>query len=178
MLVSVSSVCAELQLTPRMVEYEVDGITRQQLAFDDGTKTVTYQSPRSWLYFGTSTQLILRPPGKLDAEATVTRVPLSGSVSFDEEDIKRLVDDALERLPQGGEKNKVLSQEKNPLMIQGKETFLVTISYTLYGQQYARSILFLNRGDEQIRSQLTCREEDFKELQAVFLRSQFTWQNL
>ena len=64
------------------------------------------------------------------------------------------------------------------MLIQGKETFLVTISYAYYGQKYRRSILFLNRGNEQIRSQLTCREADFDGLQAAFFHSQFTWQNL
>ncbi len=63
-------------------------------------------------------------------------------------------------------------------MIQRKETFLIKLNYTFFGQKYGRSILFLNRGNEQIRSQLTCREADFKELQGAFLRSHYTWQQL
>ena len=150
----------------------------KRLAFSDGATTVTYQSPRGWEYSGNSTQLTLRPPNKTQAEATVTRVPLPQPGSFDEESLKKLVSEAIALLPKGSENINVVSQEKNPLMIQGKETFLVTLNYTLFGQKYARSILILNRGKEQIRSQLTCREADFKELQQAFLRSQYTWQQL
>ena len=59
-----------------------------------------------------------------------------------------------------------------------KETFLVTLSYNLHGGSYSRSILFLNRGSEQIQFQLVCRQADFKELQKAFLDSQYSWQNL
>ena len=174
----IASAHAELQLSPKVSEYELDGVKLKQLAFSDDGKTVTYQSPRGWDCSGSATQLTLRPPNKAQAEATITRVPLSQPGSFDDESLKKLVSEAAARVPKGSENISVVSQEKNPLMIQGKETFLLTFSYTFYGQKYARSILFLNRGNEQIRSQLTCREADFKELQRAFLASQYTWQNL
>ncbi len=139
---------------------------------------MTYQSPHGWDYSGNSTQLTLRPPNKAQAEATITRVPLSQPGNFDEASLKKLINEALVLLPKGSENINVVSQEKNLLMIEHKETFLITLSYTFYGQKYGRSILFLNRGNEQIRSQLTCQEADFKELHKAFLRSQNTWQNL
>ncbi len=169
---------AELLLTPKVAEYKADGATLKHLEFSDGGKTVTYQSPRGWDYSGNSTQLTLRPPNKAQAEATITRVPLSQPGNFDEESLKKLVSEAVALVPKGSENISVVSQEKNPLLIERKETFLITLSYTFYGQKYGRSILFLNRGNEQIRSQLTCHEADFKELHQAFLRSQYTWQNL
>ena len=174
----IGSLHAELLLTPRILEYEREGGKVKQLAFSDGVTTVTYQSPRGWDYSGSATQLKLRPPNKTQAEATITRVPLSQPGSFDDESLKKLVSEAVALAPKGSENISVVSQEKNPLMIQGKETFLITLSYTFYGQKYGRSILILNRGNEQIRSQLTCREADFKELQRAFLTSQNSWQNL
>ena len=174
----IASAHAELQLTPKISEYELDGITLRQLAFSDDGKTVTYQSPRGWDYFGSAAQLTLRPPAKAQAEATITRIPLSQPGSFDDESLKKLVSEAVARMPKGSENIAVVSQQKNPLMIQRKETFLITLSYRFYGQDYGRSILFLNRGNEQIRCQLTCREADFKELHRVFLASQYSWQNL
>lgn len=169
---------AELLLTPKVVEYKGDGATLKHLEFADGSKTVTYQSPPGWEYSGNSAQLTLRPPNKAQAEATITRVPLSQPGSFDEESLKKLVSDAVTQVPKGSENITVVSQEKNLVMIEHKETFLITLSYSFYGQKYGRSILFLNRGNEQIRSQLTCREADFKELHLAFFRSQYTWQNL
>jgi hypothetical protein len=169
---------ADLLLMPRVAEYKGDGATFKHLEFSDGGKTVTYRSPRGWEFSGNSTQLTLRPPNKGQAEATITRVPLSQPGNFDEESLKKLVSDSVALVPAGSENISVVSQEKNRVMIEQKETFLITLSYTFYGQKYGRSILFLNRGNEQIRSQLTCREEDFAELHRAFLRSQSTWQNL
>jgi hypothetical protein len=174
----IASAHAELQLTPRTSEYELEGGKFKQLAFSDGGKTVTYQSPRGWDYSGSATQLTLRPPNKAQAEATITRVPLSQPGSFDAESLKKLASEAVALVPKGSENISVVSQEKNPLMIQRQETFLITLSYTFYGQKYGRSILILNRGNEQIRFQLTCREADFKELHRAFLASQYSWQNL
>jgi hypothetical protein len=174
----IASARAELQLTPRVAEYKGDGATLKHLEFYDSGKTVTYQSPHGWDYSGNSTQLTLRPPNKAQAEATITRVPLSKPGSFDEESLKKLVSDAVAQVPKGSENISVVSQEKNLVMIEHKETFLITLSYAFYGQKYGRSILFLNRDNEQIRCQLTCHEVDFKELHRVFLASQYTWQNL
>lgn len=81
-------------------------------------------------------------------------------------------------MPMGSTHTQLISQEKNPLMIDRKETLLLTLTYNFYGQRYNRSILFLNRRKEQIRFQLACRQSDFKELQKAFLGSQYSWQNL
>jgi hypothetical protein len=169
---------ADLLLTPRVVEFQGDGATFKRLEFADDGKTVTYQSPRGWECAGTATQLMLRPPNKTQAEATITRVPLAHPGNFEEESLKKLVIDSIALVPNGSENISVVSQEKNRVMIERQETFLITLSYTFYGQKYGRSILFLNRGNEQIRSQLTCHEADFDQLQSAFLRSQSTWRNL
>ena len=168
----------DLLLTPRVAEYKGDGATFKHLEFSDDGKTVTYQSPRGWEISGNATQLTLRPPNKAQAEATVTRIPLLKPGNFDEESLKKLVSDSIALVPNGSENISVVSQEKNRIMIEHKETFLITLSYTFYGQKYGRSILFLNRGNEQIRSQLTCHQADFDQLQSAFFRSQSTWQNL
>ena len=47
-------------------------------------------------------------------------------------------------------------------MTERKETLLLTLTYSFYGHSYNRSILFLNRGKEQIRFQLACRQSDFQ----------------
>jgi len=174
----IASAHGELQLTPRLSEYKADGATLKHLEFSDGGKSVTYQPPRGWDYFGSATRLTLSPPNRPQAEATISRIPLSQPGSFDDESVKKLVSDAVAMVPKGSENNSVVSQEKGPLMIQGKETFLLTLRYTFYGQKYGRSILFLNRGNEQIRFQLTCHEADFNELHRVFLRSHYSWREL
>ena len=169
---------AELDLTPTLSEYELDGVKFKQLTFSDGSKTVTYSPPRGWDYSGSAAQLTLRPPGKSQAEAKITKVALSQPASFDEETVKKLVQKAIASVPPGSTDIQLVSQEKNPLKIERKETFLVTLSYSFYGNAYQRSILLLNRGTEQIQFQLDCRQVDFRELQTAFLGSQHSWQNL
>ena len=169
---------AGLDLTPKPSQYELDGAKFKQLSFSDGSKVVTYEPPRDWDYSGSATQLTLRPSGKSQAEATIKKVALSQPASFDEKTVTKLVQEAIASVPPGSTDIQLLSQEKNPLMIERKETFLVTLSYSFYGDAHKRSILLLNRGTEQIQFQLDCRQVDFRELQTAFFDSQHSWQNL
>jgi hypothetical protein len=173
-----ASAQAELQLVPSVDEFVLDGARLKQLAFRDGDRKVTYQSPHGWDYSGTATQLTLHPPHKLDAEATIATIPRTDQSPFDDEALKKLVADVIVLAPKGSSNVVVESQEKAPLRIGNRETFLVVISYSVLGNTYSRSILFINRGPEQIRCQLTCRSSDFKELQRTFLGSQYSWHNL
>jgi hypothetical protein len=174
----IASAQADLDLTPKLSQYELDGVQFKQLAFSDGSKLVTYAPPRGWDYSGSATQLTLRPPSKSQAEATIKKIALAQPASFDDGTVKKLVEEAIASVPLGSTDIQRVSQEKNPLRIERKETFLVTVIYNLNGAAYNRSILFLNRGREQIQFQLSCRRADFKELQAAFLDSQHSWQNL
>jgi len=174
----IASARAELQLTPSVVQYELDGVKLKQLAFSDGGKQVTYQAPHGWDYSGSADRLTLRPPNKLQAEAIIYKVSLQQPGSFDDATVKKLVDEMIASVPKDSTNIQIVSQEKNPLLIQRKETFLVTLTYDFYGTSYSRSTLFLNRGNEQIRFQLVCRQTDFKELQKAFMGSQYSWQNL
>jgi hypothetical protein len=169
---------ADLDLSPQLSQYDVDGVKFPRLVFLDGTKKVTYSPPRGWNYSGSTTKLSLQPPNTAQAEATVTKVALRQASPLSDEAMKALAAEALGSVPSGSTDVTLTSQEKNPLMIGGKETFLVTLTYTLYGVSYARSYLFLNRTTDQIRFQLVSRAAEFKALQKAFHDSLFTWQNL
>ncbi len=174
----IASARAELQLTPSVVQYELDGVKLKQLAFPDGPKQVTYQAPRGWDYSGSASQLTLLPPNKSQAEAIIYKVSLQQPGSFGDATLKKLVDETIASMPKDSTNIQIVSQEKNPLRIQRKETFLVTFTYDFHGASYSRSILFLNRGNEQIRFQLVCLQADFEELQKAFMDSQYSWRNL
>ena len=170
---------ADLQLSPKPVEHMLDGAKLTELAFSDGgSKSVTYKPPHGWECTGTSNQLTLRPPKAHQAQAIISKAPLPDPAEFNEKITQKLVDEAVAGVPKGSLNVTVVSREKNPLMIDGKETFLVVMSYNFYNEIYRRSILFLNRPGEQIRFQLTCHQADFDQLQKAFLRSHYTWQNL
>jgi hypothetical protein len=174
-----ASARADLQLTPKISETWADGAKIKFLAFSDGSgKDVTYGPPTAWEYSGSSTRFTLRPPNKPQAEGTIARINLSQPAVFDDETMKKLTAEVLASVPGGSTNVTLVSQQKNPLLIARKETFLVIISYTFYGENYQRSMMFLNRGNEQVRFQFVSRAADFKPLQAAFQRSHFTWRNL
>ena len=170
---------ADLQFTPKESAYELEGIKFKQLVFSDGTnKAITYAAPPGWEYSGSTTKLTLHPSKKPQAQGIFSKVNLNQPAVFDAVTTKKLTEEALTSVPQGSTNVAVISQEKNPLFINRKETFLVTISYRFYGERYERSMMFLNRGNEQIRFQLVSRASDFKDLQRAFLGSHCSWQNL
>ena len=170
---------AELQLIPRVADYDMDGVKMSRLVFSEGGgPEVTYTPPKGWVCSGATAKLTMQPKDKPQAEATITRTPLPNPTTFDEETLKKLTNDAIASIPPGSTDVQLLSSEKNHLTIGQKETFLVTMSYKLYGENYGRSLLFLNRGKEQFRFQLVSRLDDFNELEQAFLGSQFGWRNL
>ena len=174
-----ASARADLQLSPKISESWVDGAKIKFLAFSDGSgKDVTYGPPTGWEYFGSSKKLTLRPPRTPQADGTIIRINLSQPAVFDDETMKKLTAEVLASVPEGSTNVTLVSQEKNPLLIARKETFLVIVSYIFYGETYERSMMFLNRGNEQVRFQFVSHAVDFKDLQAAFQHSQSTWHNL
>lgn len=167
-----------LELTPRVEEYELDGVKRHQLVFADGERRVTYTPPRKWQYSVSGNRLVLHPEFGSVAEAIITVSKVSRPEVFDETTIKRLCDEVLASVPRGATNVTAVSQQLNPLLIEGKETFLVVINYDYYSARYAKSIMFLNRQSEQVRFELTSNREKFPDLQKAFLSSHYTWQNL
>jgi hypothetical protein len=170
---------ADLQLMPKLSSYELDGATFRILAFSDGLRDdITYAPPPGWDYFGSSAKLTLRPPMISQAEGSITTTKLPTPGVFDEEAKDLLTRHAMESVPSGSTDVTLVSQEMDPVIIEQKETFLVIVKYASYAQHYRRSMLFLNRGTEQLCFQLVSPEESFEDLQRAFLGSQFSWQHL
>lgn len=170
---------ADLSFVPRESSYEVEGIKLSQLAFTDGSANeITYQQPPGWSFSGTSAKLTLRPPHVSQAEGTISKISSSHPVAFDEAGLKQMIKGAFAAVPEGSTDVKVVSQEQNLVKIGGKETFQVIVSYILYGIRYERSMMFMNRGNDQIIFQFVSPAANFKALQQAFLASQFNWQNL
>ena len=174
----VTSGRADLKLTPQVAEYELDGIKMRRLVFFDGPERVTYTPPADWECASTNENLLLLRPHGTRGEATIRRVDLARPETFDEETTKRLTEEVLFSVPRGATNVGLVSQQNNPLIIEGKETFLVIIKYDFYGEPQSRSVLFLDRKKDQMRFQLTSPRSNFQHLQEVFRSSYFSWQNL
>lgn len=170
---------AELDLSPRAESYELEGIAMPQLSFYTGTnKDATYQPPSNWSYSGGQDHLDLQPDGISQAKARISKWPAEPALAFDSEGVVQLRQRILALSPQDSVDVEVRSEEMNPLQIDGKQTYLVELSYTCYGERYASYCLILDRKPKPICFRLDCRESDYQALRPAFHRSLFTWQNL
>ena len=174
---AIASAQAELNLTPRRGEYVLDGMKFEQLLFENGRNQATYVPPKGWTVSGSTNKLTLQPSGTSQAEAVIAKAIVSQPHPMDDAAMKKLTESALASVPPGSVNVTLIAQEKNTFMIGGNESLLITVSYTAYGEKYRRSVLFLNRGREQFRFQLSSREADFQQLDEAFKRSHFSWQN-
>jgi hypothetical protein len=170
---------AELDLSPRADSYELEGVSMPQLSFYTGTnKDATYQPPSNWSYSGGQDHLDLEPEGFSQAKARISKWPSEPALAFDSEGIAQLRQKILALLPEGSVQVEVWSEEINPLQIDSKQTYLLEVSYTCYGEKYACYCLILDRKPKPICFRLNCRESDYEVLRPAFHRSLFTWQNL
>jgi len=178
-VISITTALGDLNLSPRREEFTLDGVKMWHLAFETGlNQKATYQPPDGWLYSGGTNQLTLQPPGKNQIQVAITKTPLKAPASLDEKTRKKLAEEALASVPKGSEQQKIESEQANPLRISGKDTYLVQLTYTFYGEKFSRYCLFLNNKTYQLRFQLTCRESDYKELSKAFQKSLYTWQHI
>ncbi|HEY6122663.1 MAG TPA: hypothetical protein VIV66_22095 [Pyrinomonadaceae bacterium] len=169
---------ADLRLAPQLEHYELDGVKLEQLVFTDGQRRITYTPPRNWKYSNDGNRFLLHPASNLAAEAVISATKIPNAEVFDEATIKQLCDEVLASVPRGATNVAIVSQQLNPLVIERKETFLVVVNYDYCSYPYARSIMFLNRQNEQVRFQLTCYRNAFRDLQKAFQNSHYSWQNL
>ncbi|HEY3661525.1 MAG TPA: hypothetical protein VGL24_00050 [Chthoniobacterales bacterium] len=174
-----SATRANLDLSPQEESSDLEGTKISQLVFNTGSRLkASYQPPRGWKYSGGSDYLDLQPNGMAQVKARVSKLPAPAASPFDSEGRKGLTEKVIRSLPEGSEDVKILAEELNPLQIDGKQTYLVELSYTYYGERYACYTLFLERAPEMLSFRLSCRESNYQTLREEFRRSLYTWQNL
>ncbi len=169
----------ELDLSPQVEEFNLEGVKMSQLAFANGARErATYQPPAAWKYYGTKESLDLLPPSAAQAKAKINWWPGEGEITFDPESCKELTQQFIRMLPEGSEEVKVEAEELSPLQINTKPTYLVELSYAYYGARFRGYFLLLQRKPEALAFRLMCRAADYEKLRGEFQRSLFTWQNL
>ncbi len=102
---------ADLDLTPRQQEYELEGVKLHQLVFADGDTTLPTAPPRNWEYSGNGNRFVLHPTTESAAEAEITASKVARAESFDEASIKRLTDEVLASVPRGAINVVLVSQQ-------------------------------------------------------------------
>ena len=155
LLVGLSStplLLADLDLIPATTVRKLDGVNIPQVLFSDGSQKVSYESPLGWSSSAVSSREIRFQPSQVSqAETTIESIPMADEYQFDERLIKRLKEDLVRRLPKSSTQIQIVSEVNDALLINGHNTYKVTIGYQNYGQMYRTSVLFVNCGRQQLR---------------------------
>ena len=166
---------ASIDLTPAVSEYTAEGMKFEQLVFHDNKQRIEYELPTGWTFDGSATEFHLKPPQKNFAEAVIQALPLSKPQALDENTRNDLKQKVIGELPAGSQFVRVEQEIVNPILLSGRATFEVTVSYQLLGEKFCRSVLFANREATQWLFRFTAKKTDFEPLQGEFRRSILSW---
>jgi hypothetical protein len=177
-LAFLSSARAGVDFTPTEGERVLEGIVFKQILFHQDGHTIAYEQPRGWTFTGNAGAIKLTPPNVSQAQATMEQSPLSAPQTLDDATTAQVRQQVLASLPNGAQNVALVAEEKNPLRINQRDTYAVTVSYNFYGQDYALSVLFVNLADTQLRFRTVARKADFEQVHRAFRASLFTlsWQ--
>ncbi len=167
---------ASIEFSPAEQERSLEGVKFKVLFFKDNGRTIWYQPPRGWSVSGGSAGLKMTPPTLSQAQAEITQSPLPAPQTIDAEVMKALQQKALASLPAGSEKAAVVSDEKNPITINGHQTYAVTVSYHAFNQDFLMSVLYLNLPDTQLSFRAVARKADFEKVHSAMRGSLVSWQ--
>jgi hypothetical protein len=165
---TLSSGWCGIDFTPGIGERVLEGIKFTELYFHENGRQISYEQPRGWTYTGDSSRIRFIPPNLQQAFGEMAQAPLPTPQNFDEPTMKLLQERVVQSVPSDSRDVTVVAAEKNPLMINQHETFEVTIAYQLYGEQYRRSMLFMNLSDTQLTFAFVSRKADFDKLHQAF----------
>ena len=162
---------AGIDFTPTISERTFAGIKFPELYFHQKDRRISYEQPRGWRYSGDSSQIKFTPPDVPQAFGEIGQTPLPAPQNFDEATMKRLQDQVLASLPPDSQDAAIVSAEKNPITIDGHETFEATVTYQLYSERYHQAVLFMNLPDTQLIFRFVARKPDFEKLHRAFRES-------
>lgn len=166
---------AGIDLTPAVSEYVAEGAKFQQLTFVHGKQKIEYELPLGWSFESSSTQLRLKPPKKMFAEAVINAAPLSKPQPLDQITVEALKQQFIAGLPPGSQFVKIESELQNVGALGYNNGVDVTVSYQVMGEKFLRSALFVNLPDTQLTFRFTARKDDFERLQRDFRMSIGSW---
>ncbi len=169
---------AEVDFTPIDSERTLEGLVFKQILFRQDGREISYEQPRGWTVTGDAQALKLTPPGMSQAKARMEQAPLPEPQIPLAAATANLAAQVLASVPNESKNVTLVAEEINPLRINQKETYAVTVSYNFYGQDYGLSVLFANLDDTQLRFRVVARKADFEAVNRAFRASLFTlsWQ--
>lgn len=169
------SIRAAIEFPPVPHEATYEGFTYHELIFKDGKRQVVYQLPTQWAYRSKDGGVQLVPPKTEFAEAVIQAAPRPALKPLDERSIEEAKQDFLRNLPPGSQLVSIVSEQRNPVLLENRPSYEVIASYQLMGEKFVRSALFTNFFDMQVSFRLTARKNDFERLHQTFRSSILSW---
>ncbi len=166
---------AEIDFTPAVSEYIAEGTKFQQLTFVHGKQKIEYELPLGWSFESSPTQLRLKPPKKMLAEAVINATPLIKPQPLDQSAAEALKQQLIASLPPGSQFVTIERELQNVVALGYNSGVDVTVSYQMMGEKFLRSALFVNLPDTQLTFRFTARKGDFEPLQRDFRMSIGSW---
>jgi hypothetical protein len=170
------SAFAQLDLTPRPVEYVAEGIKYKQLTFKDGERQIVYEPPVLWAFRDAgANRLVLTPPKSNFAEGVLQAAKLPAPQPLDEHTMSQFREQMLATAPPGAINVTLVSEMMNSITPSGNASYEVTISYHALGEPFLRSGLITNIGSNQLRLQMTAPAKEFDPLRTKLRASLMSW---
>lgn len=164
MLCALNARAGTIDFTPTEGTRTLEGVVFKQLLFHQDGQTITYEPPRGWTCTGDSSGMRLTATQTSQAQAVLQEKALPAPQIFDEATMKELQQLSLAAVPGNASNVALVAEEKNPLKIHQQETYGVTVSYSLAGQDYEANDLFVNLNDLQLRLRTVARKADFEKV--------------
>src|SRR5437763_6839441 len=130
---------AGIDLTAALSEYVAEGAKFQQLTFVDGKQKIQYELPLGCSFETSSTELRLKPPRKMFAEAVINATPLAKPQPLDQNAVETLKQRFIASLPPASQFVKIERELQNVVALGHNEGVDVTVSYQLLGEKFLRS---------------------------------------
>jgi hypothetical protein len=157
-----------IDFTPTTGERTLEGIVFKQLIFHEEGHPISYEQPRGWIYSGDASRIRFTPPDFAQAQAEIQQVPAPKESNLDDVTVKALREEVLASIPKGNENAVVVGEEKNPITVNGHQSYGVTVGYSLFSQEYQLSVLFVNLPNTQLRFRVIARKQDFAVVNRLF----------
>jgi hypothetical protein len=167
---------ADIDFTPTVSRYSNEGAEYANVSFKDDKRTVTLTLPRLWSCRGDSSRLQLTPPDQSLGEGILQAVPTKGVAPFNEANVKALEQQVLNTIPPGSQGVTLVSQQENPVILNGNFSYEFIVSYQTLGKIFQRSVIFVNCPDQQLVFRFSAPKSEFDNLNRSFRQSIYSWQ--
>ena len=165
---------APIDFTPASGTRELEGMVFSRVIFHVDGRPITYEPPKDWGYRGEANQFVVTPPNGAQAQGKFEQSKLEAPQVFDAAALEELRRFVLSSMPADAQDAKIVSEEANPVRINGKDSYEIIATYTYFGQRQEVGVIFASYGDMQLRCRFVAHQADFEPLYRAFRASLFT----